>query len=233
MPSDAFTQLNNRIKDLDQLIQAHGLIGGEARGRRWKLAALNRAALVLATAHLEGYLEDLFKETMEKLLNARVSATRVPDNVKVLGLRRLAGPIMRTSDRKKQTVALLRILKKAKKYGHPAKKISSRDIRGVDYEAELQRFSNPKPEFINDLFWYLGIDDILSKIQWRRAPSRKIWRYLKELVGKRNSIAHGTVGINVKKEEVRYCREFLIRFAQKIERVVGEHLRNVTGHAPW
>jgi predicted subunit of tRNA(5-methylaminomethyl-2-thiouridylate) methyltransferase len=67
---------------------------------------------------------------------------------------------------------ILEIFKKVEKYGHPRKTITPEDIKRADYEAELQRFANPKPEAINDLFWNLGINDILSQISWKRTSSK-------------------------------------------------------------
>jgi RiboL-PSP-HEPN len=89
MPTKALEQLNKRLEDVDRLLEAHRSLsqlrqikavsagqtdlvralalaqrafGGPVRGRRWGVAALNRAGIVLLTAHLEGYVEDLFEE---------------------------------------------------------------------------------------------------------------------------------------------------------------------------
>jgi hypothetical protein len=64
--SRAFEQLNGRLNDIDDLMEAHSAVGGPKRGVRWRLAGVNRAA-VLMCAHLEGYIEDVFREALNAI----------------------------------------------------------------------------------------------------------------------------------------------------------------------
>ena len=48
------------------------LVSPLGRGRVAEVEALNRAAIVLLSAHLEGYLEDLYAEAASSLLRGRV-----------------------------------------------------------------------------------------------------------------------------------------------------------------
>jgi len=64
MASTAYDALSSRLDDIDQLMAAHGAVGGVERGRRFEVEALNRAAVLLLSAHLEGYLEDLLSEAV-------------------------------------------------------------------------------------------------------------------------------------------------------------------------
>lgn len=100
MSTKALDQLNKRLEDIDCLLEAHKSLSqfkqikaassghtdivhaltiaqrafsGPLRGRRWGMEALNRAGIVLLTAHLEGYIEDLFEEA------SSVIASRVFD----------------------------------------------------------------------------------------------------------------------------------------------------------
>jgi len=58
------------MKDIEELLEAHRQVG---KGRRWArgTAAINRAAILLLTSHLEGFVEDLFGEPFEKLFPGR------------------------------------------------------------------------------------------------------------------------------------------------------------------
>jgi hypothetical protein len=67
MPSQAHAALSTRLDDIEQLMDAHAAVGGTERGRRYGLGALNRAAVLLLSAHLEGYLEDLLEEAVTAL----------------------------------------------------------------------------------------------------------------------------------------------------------------------
>lgn len=67
MPSDALTQLTHRLRDLDQLMSAHAAVGGLEPGRRFDVEGLNRAAVLMLSAHFEGYLEDVMAEALAAL----------------------------------------------------------------------------------------------------------------------------------------------------------------------
>jgi hypothetical protein len=54
MASSAFDALSNRLADIDQLMAAHAAVGGNQRGRRFEVEALNRASVLLLSAHLGG-----------------------------------------------------------------------------------------------------------------------------------------------------------------------------------
>lgn len=76
MPSKAHAALSHRLKDVDQLMDAHSKVGGDQPGRRYALEALNRASILLLSAHLEGYLEDLMAEAI-LAVNGHLVADRV------------------------------------------------------------------------------------------------------------------------------------------------------------
>src|SRR5258708_1134845 len=74
MPSQAFLALSDRLKDLDDLELAHADATAAHQshpGRRWNVQGLNRGAILLLSAHLEGYLEDLMEEAL-RAVNRRL-----------------------------------------------------------------------------------------------------------------------------------------------------------------
>jgi hypothetical protein len=64
MPSKALTALGDRLQDVDQLMAAHEAVGGTDRGRRFDVEGLNRAGVLMLSAHFEGYVEDLMAEAL-------------------------------------------------------------------------------------------------------------------------------------------------------------------------
>ena|SRR5271167_3505839 len=100
MGSMAYANLSLRMKDIQQLMQTHTALtqfrrarraveetGGDLaqissvvnslvtfprRGRRAEVDALNRAAIVLLSAHLQGYIEDLHAEAANHLFSSTV-----------------------------------------------------------------------------------------------------------------------------------------------------------------
>lgn len=67
MPSQALAALTDRLRDVDQLMDAHRAVGGAQRGRRFEVEGLNRAAVLMLSAHFEGYIEDLMAEALAAL----------------------------------------------------------------------------------------------------------------------------------------------------------------------
>lgn len=74
MPSQALARLADRLKDVDELMNAHGAIAGPKRGRKFEVEGINRAGILMLCSHFEGYLEDLMAEALEA-----VNPKLVPD----------------------------------------------------------------------------------------------------------------------------------------------------------
>jgi hypothetical protein len=98
--SNALAHLQTRMSDIEQLLEAHSALtrfqrarraaresGGDiaklsvvidrlvtepGRGRRTEVEALNRAAIVLLCAHLQGYVEEIYGECAQSLLDTKV-----------------------------------------------------------------------------------------------------------------------------------------------------------------
>jgi RiboL-PSP-HEPN len=115
MPSRALQDLEARLEEIEQLLSAHGaltrfqraeaaaraaapqslqaiaqvvnrLVTPPGPGRPREVQALNKAAIALLSAHLQGYVEDLFEETARLLLDGKV-----PDVQALIDQARLRG----------------------------------------------------------------------------------------------------------------------------------------------
>lgn len=49
----------DRATHLDELLEAHGLVGGQSRGRRWRTTQLNHSLTLLLAAEFQGFARDL------------------------------------------------------------------------------------------------------------------------------------------------------------------------------
>lgn len=102
MSSQSLSDFKERLEEIDQLLEAHGaltrlkraeaalqggiktlrevapaidaLVSQPGPGRPAEVQALNKAAVALISAHLQGYFEDLFKEIAHALLDDAVSS---------------------------------------------------------------------------------------------------------------------------------------------------------------
>lgn len=73
--------LENR-KDVDRLLEIHQDVGGAARGRKWGVEVLNKAAIVLTCAIWEAFAEDLVAEGIEHLATQLKDPQKLPKAVR-------------------------------------------------------------------------------------------------------------------------------------------------------
>jgi hypothetical protein len=171
MPSEALRQIPSRIKDIEELLEAHKQVG---KGRRWArgTGAINRAAILLLTSHLEGFIEDLFVEAFQKLFPGR----------------------------------------------NPR--------RFVKY------FNTPKCDNIDDLYEFLGLNDVTSRISFTPVSNKKVKEAIDSLVKLRHEIVHGQLTRSYV-VDVRSWRGYLSGISRELDKIVASHLKGVLGVAPW
>lgn len=204
-PSQALTDFDERVKEVQQLLEAHAaltrlrraeaslsaggrtlqdvarviqhLVSNPGRGRPREVHALNSAGIVLLSAHLQGYIADLFKEVANKTLAGKV----------------------------KDVTAL----------------IESTNIRG-----------NPSEENVTRLFRSIGYADVLGGITWQRMNNKRLRAKLKSFNELRNRIAHGAAE-RVNKATLRNYLDVLSNLAQKLDDKLRREVNSVTGVDPW
>lgn len=66
-----------RTRSLDEIAQAHAVIGGPARGRRFATQQLNRAYAVLLASQFQGFCRDLHSECVDHVLSVVAAPLRV------------------------------------------------------------------------------------------------------------------------------------------------------------
>jgi hypothetical protein len=171
LPSQALKSLGRRLRDLDQLEAAHMAVG---KGKKWArgTAAINRAAVVLLCAHLEGFVEDLFSEGL-KVLYPRLSPKKLVD-----------------------------------------------------------QFRNPWCAQVDDLFGFLGIEEITKLVSFTPLSNQKVRAGIDGLVRSRNKIAHGAL-TSAYVADVRSWRGYVTQFAGRLDSIVSRRLKEQLGSAPW
>jgi len=206
MSSKAHKNLDGRMKDIEQLLEAHKaltqfkrarkaaedaggglaqisevidrLVSEPGRGRRTEVDALNRAAMVLLSAHLQGYVEDLFSEATGAMLGNKV----------------------------KDVEALI--------------------------EQALSGFSNPHAYRIDRLFASIGLPKVTDGLSWQKASNQTVKRRLTDYIRIRNSIAHGSQE-GITKLKVAEFKRFVEIFARNFDEKVSNEVQQTTGKTPW
>jgi hypothetical protein len=206
LTSHAYADFGLRMRDVDQLVQAHTaltqfwqarrayqrsrnlqnvskviskLLRRPGRGRRpAEFAALNRATIVLLSAHLQGFIQDIYSEAAHVVLNGKV-----------------------------------------------------RDIDSLISRGK-KSFGNPHAYRIEQLFCTIGFPKVLRKVRWQKTSNQTVRKRLTQYVRLRNEIAHGK-RTHVTKAQVLGFRKFVEQFALRFDVEVGSEIRNITGAAPW
>ncbi|MFC2993197.1 HEPN domain-containing protein [Halomonas tibetensis] len=206
MPSQARENLNIRLGDVDQILNAHSaitkfknaeaaaqrlsgdlnqavnvfnaLVTDPGRGKPKEVDALNRAAYVLLTSHLQGFVDDLHKEI--GLLIIGNNASSPGDVIKMLGNNR----------------------------------------------------ANPHVEVISRIFSSLGLYDVMDQLSWRNCNNKSVKRRLTTALQTRNKIAHGARE-GITKANVTQLKDFVILFADGLDAEVRRKAQIILGRHPW
>ena len=206
MPSVALTGLNERLNDIDQLMNAHtaitkfkkaeaaannaggglaqitpiieALVNDPGKGKPKEVDAINRAAFVLLTAHFQGFVDDLHKEVGSILLAGKVA----------------------------DPASVIKLVKPPR--------------------------SNPHVDVINKMFSGLAIYEVMEDIKWQKCSNSTVKSRLRGYLETRNRIAHGSKE-PITKQKVTQLKSFVEMLAVKLDGVVCEKAKSITGNDPW
>jgi len=107
-------------------------------------------------------------------------------------------------------------------------------FRFVDVETALtDRFHNPWPDRIDDLFAFLGLVKPSRQISWQKASNASVRKNIEDLVRVRNRIAHGSTGTSVVKAGITRWRKYVEGFASRFDNVDREQVKVLAGNYPW
>lgn len=206
MPSKARANLTERLKDIDQLLNAHTAItkfnkaeqaansaGGElakvatviqalvtspGKGRPKEVDAINRAAFVLSLAHFQGFIDELHAEVGKVILKGKAAD---PD-------------------------AVIKLVKPPR--------------------------SNPHVNVINQMFAGVGVYDLMDAVSWQRCDNKSVKSRLTTYLETRNKIAHGSKEA-ITKARVVQLKEYIEILATKLDEQVAKKAKLILGKEPW
>lgn len=206
MASKARANLTERLKDIDQLLNAHTAItkftkaeqaanaaGGQlaqiatviqalvtnpGKGRPKEVDALNRAAFVLSLAHFQGFVDELHSEIGKLVLKGKAANPE----------------------------AVIKLVKPPR--------------------------SNPHVNIINQMFAGVGVYDLMDAISWQRCDNKSVKSRLTTYLETRNKIAHGSKEA-ITKARVVQLKEFIEILANKLDEQVSRKAKLILGKNPW
>lgn len=206
MPSKSLANLTERLKDIDQLLNAHSAItkfnnaqnaanqaGGQlaqvavvfnalvtkpGKGKPKEVDAINRAAYVLLAAHFQGFVDEIHAEIGKIVLAGKAAD---PD-------------------------AVIKLVKPPR--------------------------SNPHVNIINQMFSGLGVYEIMDSISWQKCDNKTVKNRLTHCLETRNKIAHGKKE-PITKSKVVQLKQFVELLAQKLDAEIIAKTKPILGKAPW
>ena len=219
--SQAFKTLAGNLDEIWDIQQVHSKIAGVTRGRKWKTSSLNKAGIVLLTAYLETYFENLALELFDFLVEHDSEA------IFLSGL-------------------LIEVAKKLKSdpdHRAPLKlmgegwKSELRGQRELCIKKYLETFNTPGHEKIDSLFEQMvGIKKISES--WGTFGLKQRGRSLKFLLKKfielRGDIAHkGSTKKTVLKSDVETYVLVVVFIVIRTDEYVARTIRDQLDKSPW
>ena len=205
MPSKALENFRERLKGVEELLDAHGaltrlknaeaaltagsqtlqnvaqivqrLLSAPRPGRPRQVQALNSAGIALLSAHLQGFLVELHAEVAQSTLGGKVQ-----------------------------------------------------DIDALTSSARMR--GNPNKDSITRLFNSIGFSNVLDGISWQRISNVQLIAKLRAFNELRNKIVHGT-SVTVKKSDLENYLSIITSLAEKLDEKLRRNVRAITGADPW
>lgn len=220
MPSKARQAFDRSAGDVERLLEIHEDLGGDARGRRYRLEVLNKSAIVLITAIWEAYCEDIAAEALDHLVNHVPNASALPKELK----KRIAKEIK--SDLNE--IAMWDLADAGWKTKVKARLAALTEERN-------RKLNTPKSDSIDELFREaIGLPTVSDAWSWTRMTPDTAKKKLDEYVTLRGAIAHRGKGArSCKKAQVEDYFDHVKRLVAKTGGKVNRFVHGVTGARLW
>lgn len=207
MPSNAYKNFNKNIKQVDKLLEAYDTIKEPTRGRK-HLDHFTRAALIFMCSAWEVYVEEISRESVDKIVDAISS----PDKLPLIVQKTLS----RKVKEKKNEIEPIEFAKDWK--GYYKKSISE----------FTDRLNTPKNQQVTEIFnKYLGMKDVKDSI-----PALG---NINEIVKTRGEIAHNVFAEEyLSKNLVLEYLDTTNKVVKDVEIALWDYLPIITnGKRPW
>ena len=220
MPSGAKIKFIHNTFDIERLFAIHIDVSGVAAGRRHGVEVLNKSAIVLITACLEAYIEDVVKEALGFLIRKCNDPSKIPNKIKTSAIH----PFKHSNDPTKVWEIAGSGWKKVLKHN------KNRCIKKF-----TGHFNTPKPENIDELIHnVLGLRNITSKWRWRGMSKKSSQKKLIDYIEIRGAIAHRTKHMtSVTKSIAEDYLRFVERIVKLTDDCIREHIKSITNDFPW
>ncbi len=228
MSSSAFGDLRARLDEVRTLSALDPARSGDV-SQPSVSNAVNRAAIVLLTAHVEGYLEDLVTEALDRFVENAAPVERLPLLLRALHAEHHLKQIAPISDRNVRAPRIERMFAAEAPMWMTGAVAQARMIQARLVCAEM---TNPGSREIGTFLELIGvrIGDYLVRIGANASLSQ-----IDGLVHRRNQIAHGEANVTGAFGDVDTYLGIVSALAHHIDSAVAEIVQSICGlgAAPW
>ena len=228
MASQSLASLEDGIAEVRDLQTASPRLTGSTPGTLGLTRAVGRASVVILSSHLEGYIDSLNLEAVS-VVNAAGVGPQLSETLRLLHSKPSVEALTGASWEGAARAKLL-----AEFVANDAWLWGANQSGVLQPDRLLTWMKSPNPRSLIRYFRYWGIEDVFTRIT--RAPHTRddLWRRLKELVDKRNSIAHGDLGTSATAGDIRAYVKAVRTFAVRTDAVLARQLSAVCAiDPPW
>lgn len=189
--------------------------------------AVNRAAVVLLCAHLEGFLEELVGELVDQLNSSAPWIENIPLRMRAAHVTGEIDAIAEMTDAANRAERIERLFR-----DHGDLWLAETLISQLRVEKITSGMSNPGASEISRLFVSIGLEHALDEVVLTDGsdPAKRV----NEFVGVRNSIAHGE-DTKVTDDQVERYLDAVECLGRDLDSAVARHVQSITGSPtlPW
>ena len=221
MKSRALQALEKGVEEVDHLLLADPTPRGGLSPQPEVTRAVIRAAIVLLCGHFERYIRAVSEEAVGAVNREDIRYNDLSVDLRLQHSRIGIDQLIERKWESRETALMEFVNSDSWLWA---------DVPKVDLIADrlLTWLKSPKPERLRRVFRLWGIDDIFSKITRKPTTRGEFWLRVKELVEKRNNIAHGDFTVEATRSDVKayqkVVREFCRRADAALERALETHV---------
>ena len=184
MTSRAFVELKERLKEVRTLASVDPTRAGET-AQPGLSNAVNRGSLVLLSAHLEGFLEDVMTEALDALVTNRADVDRLPLLLRSVHAEEHLRDLEPMRDRNARAPRIERLFAEELNLWTSGNTLEATMIR---HKTVCSEMDNPGSRQIRQFLDILSVD---IREHLENEGKSALLQQVDGLVARRNSIAHG------------------------------------------
>ncbi|MFN8490443.1 MAG: MAE_28990/MAE_18760 family HEPN-like nuclease [Caldilineaceae bacterium] len=230
--SKAFFEYRQNRQEIIELLRVVPSIQEQLHSRKSsQLAnALYRGSVVLMSSHLERYVEALVVEAIDAINLNKPNVNTIPPSLRMAQIRQPLRHAHEIEDIVAKTNMLRSLVTDYAWFwdsSHPCDKLRGDDL--------INEFDNPLPKRIRLLFAPFGNSDVVGPaISLDKSDARPLIEIkVRELVEKRNAIAHTGMTADLTREDVITYLSCSRRLVRGIDRIFGKQIQAIIGNWPW